>query len=73
MEILAKRGQATFIVKLAKNKYYLVSVGDSYENTKPLESDTPDTFLRAGYFYDWEENAAEAESVKTTLTKWGIL
>ena len=73
MTIIAKRGQGTFIVKLAENKYCLVSIGESYENVKPLESNTPDTFLRAGYFYDWEKNDAEAESVKNALSKWSLL
>lgn len=73
MEIVAKRGHATFIVKLAKDKFCLVSIGEMYENTKPLVSNTPDTFLRAGYFQNWEENPAEAESVKNTLSKWSLL
>ncbi len=73
MKIIAKRGDSTFIVELNKNKYYLVSTNEMAAHKKPLDSDMPDTFLKFGYFEEYEPNEADEKEVIAILKKWDIL
>lgn len=71
MEIVAVRGKETYIVKISKNKYLLMS--SFATDSKPLEAETPDTFLRAGYFEPYNKNEADELFVKSVLKKWGYI
>lgn len=72
MKIIAKRGDYTYIVQLSKSKYLLVSTDDR-SDIKPAESNTPDTFLRAGYFEQWKKNVSDESDVVAVLKKWSII
>lgn len=68
-KIIAQRGTSSFLIEVEENKLYAL-LDTNQPCLKPAYSTTPDTFLRFGYFTDYEKNIENENKVNAILMKY---
>ena len=73
MEILAKRGISTFLIKVEGDLYCRLRLYPQKLMVRPLEADNPNEFLKEKYYEAFDGNEEESKEVFRIMRLWGYI
>ncbi|MBR6015128.1 MAG: hypothetical protein IK059_03505 [Firmicutes bacterium] len=73
MEILAKRGISTFLIKVEGDLYCRLRLYPQKLMVRPLEADNPNEFLKEKYYEAFDGNEEETNEIYRIMRLWGYV
>lgn len=73
MEILAKRGINTYLIKVEDGVYCRLRLYPKNLMVRPQEADNPDIFLKEKYYEVFDGNEKDAQEVFRIMSLWGYV
>lgn len=73
MEILAKRGISTFLIKVKDDLYCRLKLYPKNLMVRPQEASNPEVFLDEKYYETFDGNEAETKEIFRIMKLWGYI
>ena len=73
MEVLAKRGISTYLIKVEDNLYCRLKLYPHRLMVRPQEADNPDVFLKEKYYEVFDGNEEETREIFRIMKLWGYI